>query len=257
MFRETSACPVFLLVSVSACETSHASLMKPVSRSTLKQVSASTVCTASQSLKPATGSRRNWFRGVRWTRYSAALPPHRNQRKTSHRNQQPTHNETSNTPHRDSPIPRSETSDTDLKHSRSTTFETSEKPHPKPATNPTPKPAHNPRQRPKRNQRNYNVHSAKAKAKSKADQTHPWRGALPGRFAPSKPYPARLHGAARAPTTSRQETAKNPAAPCPARGGSGGSIFEGQPFVGSIGQTLALVLARGSLDLLKPARPSP
>lgn len=180
MFRETSACPVFLLVSVSACETSHASLMKPVSRSTLKQVSASTVCTASQSLKPATGSRRNWFRGVRWTRYSAALPPHRNQRKTSHRNQQPTHNETSNTPHRDSPIPRSETSDTDLKHSRSTTFETSEKPHPKPATNPTPKPAHNPRQRPKRNQRNYNVHSAKAKAKSKADQTHPWRAPCRG-----------------------------------------------------------------------------
>lgn len=190
-------------------------------------------------------------------RYSAASPPHRNQRKTSHRNQQPTHNETSNTPHRDSPIPRSETSDTDLKHSRSTTFETSDKPHPKPATNPTPKPAHNPRQRPKRNQRNYNVHSAKAKAKSKADQTHPWRGALPGRSAPSTPYPARLYGAARAPTTSRQETAKNPAAPCPARGGSGGSIFEGQPFVGSIGQTLALVLARGSLDLLKPARPSP
>ncbi len=256
MFRETSACLVFLLVSVSACETSHTSLMKPVLRFPMKQVSASTACTASQSLKPATGSRRNWFRGVRWTRYSAASRPHRNQRKTSHRNQRPTHNETSNTPHRDSPIPRSETSDTDLKHSRSTTLETSDKPHPKPATNPTPKPAHNPRQRPKRNQRNYNVHSAKAKAKSKADQTHPWRGALPGRFAPSTPYPARLCGAARAPTTSRQETAKNPASPCPARGGSGGSIFEGQPFVGWSAQALAIAGPGVSLDSPKPARPS-
>lgn len=191
MFRETSACPVFLLVSVSACETSHASLMKPVSRSTLKQVSASTVCTASQSLKPATGSRRNWFRGVRWTRYSAALPPHRNQRKTSHRNQQPTHNETSNTPHRDSPIPRSETSDTDLKHSRSTTFETSDKPPPETSAQPNTETSDQPTATTKPKPALLHVGTAKSNNQVKGRPDAPLAGRLAGALRAIKTLPSK------------------------------------------------------------------